>query len=427
MASDDFYYLYLKNTYGAWGGMIFQYDNWSGRWTAHSVACWLLKFHDSPIFLPLMNFGTLAALYLTLRNLIQKIFNSLSIKADGILLPGLTIMLITSFFFATFNIGESWFWYIIVITYMWSLICFLFLIHFIFSKTSNAGWIFASLAALFIGGASESFALIFMFLLVALFFFRNKIYPDGFKTFNNKIYIIFTLIFISFLIAYLAPGTDVRRSLLPHTTLLFKAWSYIKTLGKYFIMYLPAHAGYIFIFSFPWLLFGMKHLKGKFAIEEKRNILKKVSLFFLAFIALSLIPTTYVMSEAGPDRAMLLLSLFTAIYFAFLFAIGGTYVQPVKLFKILSVVICDFSILVMLIFVYAQSELTNNFSDAYDKRMAKIEIAKEKRITGFISVSPLPESGMLYWEELSSDSTYFVNRHFQKGLGLPFNVITAKK
>src|SRR4051812_39754071 len=67
LASDDFYYLYLKNNYGAWGGMIYQYENWSGRWTAHSVACSLLSFWQNKYFLAVINLTTLAALYLTIR------------------------------------------------------------------------------------------------------------------------------------------------------------------------------------------------------------------------------------------------------------------------------------------------------------------------------------------------------------------------
>src|SRR4051812_7775290 len=97
LASDDFYYMYLKNTYGAWGGMAWQYDHWSGRWSAHSVACWLLSFSDKKNFLLVLHMLTLGGLYISIRALLSKIFSRLAVQGTNILLPGLSILFIISF------------------------------------------------------------------------------------------------------------------------------------------------------------------------------------------------------------------------------------------------------------------------------------------------------------------------------------------
>jgi hypothetical protein len=305
LVSDDFYYLYLKNHFGAWGGMLFQYKNWSGRWTAHWIACSLLSFSKNSFFLPLLNLTTLGCLFLVIRSSLKKIFAALNIPAD-IMLPGFSLLLITAFFFATFSIGESWFWYIIVITYMWSLIAFLFLLNFIFDAGRNYRWILAIPAAIFIGGASESFALVFIVLLFIIVFIKRKRESIFSKKIFLKAMILLVVLAGSFFVSWLAPGTEIRRSLLPQTTLGFKVTSYVKSIARYFIFYLPKHAGYIFIFSFPWLFLG-EYMRSRFSIAELNRSMKKCSVIFLLSLAVLYIPTTYIMSDAGPDRALLLL------------------------------------------------------------------------------------------------------------------------
>ena len=43
IAGDDYFYLWLKNTFGAWDGMIYQYNQWSGRWAAHWIGCTMIS------------------------------------------------------------------------------------------------------------------------------------------------------------------------------------------------------------------------------------------------------------------------------------------------------------------------------------------------------------------------------------------------
>jgi hypothetical protein len=429
LASDDFYYLYLTNKYGALDGMIFQYANWSGRWSAHFLACTFLVFWKSAFFLPAVDLITLGGLYISMRSGLKKIFSKLEVNANGVLLPGLTIALITALFFASFSIGESWFWYIIIITYMWSLIAFLFICNYLFSESHNTfdtAWVF--ICALFIGGASESFALIFVLILITTGVYgyrKNSEIPN-----HKKIFMVTGLILISFLISVAAPGTEIRRSLLPQTDVLFKIITVIKSLVKYFIYYLPRHAGFIFLFSFPWLLFGNRFLKNKFSRQELMNVARICTYVFLIGLIVIYLPTVYIMSDAGPDRALLLVSFITVLYASIFFSVTGAILVPLKGFRIISTIIGDLSILVLIIFIYFQTTITGKFAGEYDKRINYLlekkksydDASSKGNSLGMIEVERLPESGMLYWEDLSPDTSYFTNKHLKAGLDLPYTV-----
>ena len=429
LAGDDFFYLWLKNTYGAWDGMLYQYREWSGRWTAHSIGCAMISWWKKPLFLPLINTVTIASLFFSLKMLIENILSEIKIDAGKSLIYPLTFSLIACFFFSSYSIGETWFWYIIIITYLWSIISFIFLLNCVFSRKDDAiNYLLIAVFSTFIGGASESYALIFILGLFAILIYRWK----TLKTFPHlknskvdsrdlKIIVALIILSISFAFSAFAPGTEIRHSMLPQTTVSEKLFAEIKAYIKFFVRFLPGKILYIILFSTPWFFFGSVYLKDRFSIARSIEIIRNSSLLFLVVLAVMLIPTTFVMSETGPDRALSIVSITTAIYFTILFSFLGIIIGINK--KVVNKILFFLSFsssLVLIYTMYSQYKLTSRFADAFTDRMNTIENAKKNNFTGILELKKMPSEGMLYWDEVSIDTSYFTNKHLRDGLGVAF-------
>src|SRR3982751_2462343 len=99
MAGGDYYYLWLRNNFGTAGGMLYQYDHWSGRWSAHLAGCWLIKYWRSMWMMPALHMVTLALLYFAIKGSIKKVFSRLIIHSDNFSHSLLSLFLASAFFF----------------------------------------------------------------------------------------------------------------------------------------------------------------------------------------------------------------------------------------------------------------------------------------------------------------------------------------
>ena len=425
LASDDFYYLYLTNKYGAWNGMLYQYQQWSGRWSAHFAACLILKLHLLPYLLFYVYLITLLVLFTALRKsfLLAHSYFQMSIPTNRI--NELTLLLITSFYFATYNIGETWYWFIIVITYFWSLITFFIILNNVFSKSKGfINYFYLVLAALYSGGASESYAIISFALLLILLIYLMKFLniTIGDPT-SVKLILALGVIFLSLSFSAFAPGTAVRYSMLPHPPFVEKIWIAIKALMKFFIRYLPQKIFYLTLFSLPMLFIGSYYGNEKYEKLRRRMQLMNSTIIFIILIILMFVPTAIIMSETGPDRALSIISLTTAIYFAVVFYLLGTGLRfHTKLSKIFVLISGALIGLFMCLTLFNQYKLSKKFVTEYDIRATLLQGKKVNNQTQLFELNKLPPSGMLYWEEISKDTSYFVNQHLKLGLNLPFSV-----
>ncbi len=425
IASDDFYYLYLSDKFGAWNGMLYQYQLWSGRWSAHFFACLLLKIHTLPYFLFFVYIFTLLVMYLAFRKSFLLLHSYLQLSIPTNLINELTLLIITSFYFSTYSIGETWYWFIIVITYLWSLISFFIILNNVFSKKQGfLNYLFLILAALFSGGASESYAIISIVLLLTILVYRLKILSVSLKDFtSSRLILAIVIITISLSFSAFAPGTSIRYSMLPHPPFLEKLWIALKALLKFFIRYLPQKIFYLTLFSLPWLFIGSFSGNEKYQKFRMRIQLLNSTIIFLLLIVLMFIPTAIIMSETGPDRALSVISLTTSIYFAIVFYLLGTGINfQDKRSKVFILVSGTLIGVFLCLTIYNQYSITKYFSSAYENRISILQENKINRQSLIMELEKLPSSGMLYWEEISKDTSYFVNQHLRLGLDLPFSV-----
>jgi hypothetical protein len=425
ISGDDFFYLWLKNNFGAWDGMLYQYKAWSGRWTAHSIGCELVSHWRNPFFLPVINLVTISMLYFTLKFFLTRMTVFLKIQCEKKIIPALVILLITTFFFTSYSIGETWFWYIIVLTYLWSIIAFIALLDCIISekKTPFVGLLIIIFST-YIGGASESFALIFLGIISFLILYRRiKLKYQLNSTINLKLILALIVLTISFSFNAFAPGTEIRHSLLPVTPFTDKIWIVLKAFIKFLIRFIPDKSIYIILFSAPWLMFGSIYLKNKYTEKHVIKLIKRISIIYLVAIMFMFIPTAFVMSETGPGRALSIISLSTTAYFALLFSLLGIFIDFKKpASKSIYFILTGLSICVLIFTIYTQFIITNKFSEASDERIRIIEKAKADNFKGILELKKLPPEGMLYTDEISEDTSYYSNKHLREGLELPFAV-----
>ena len=187
------------------------------------------------------------SMYLAFRKSFLLLHSYLQLSIPTNLINELTLLIITSFYFSTYSIGETWYWFIIVITYLWSLISFFIILNNVFSKKQGfLNYLFLILAALFSGGASESYAIISIVLLLTILVYRLKILSVSLKDFtSSRLILAIVIITISLSFSAFAPGTAIRYSMLPHPPFLEKLWIALKALLKFFIRYLPQKIFYL--------------------------------------------------------------------------------------------------------------------------------------------------------------------------------------
>ncbi len=430
-AADDYYFLFLEKTKGAIGGTIFQYSDFSGRWLCHFVTLMVLKLSGFKYFLAAFFLFTFGILYLILSSLFYKIYNWSDIEETDFNSDFPPLLIIASLVLCSFSVGENWFWFMSVMTYGWSLIFALILVNLYLNNKkrfyTSTLLIFSSL---YIGSASESFAV--LIILFSILFVTFKIRSVGIENFksnpkNQALILSMVLIFASFLISTLSPGTFHRNDLLPSLTLLQKTEVLFRSFGKILLIYIPSKIHLFAILGLPWMAFGF-YLQEMIQDRNQtiiRNLLLVLILTLVA-IPVCLFPTVFILGETGPARALLFITLVISVSTAIIFTLTGMFFKREShIIKITSIAFF-FSIIYLFYENIKQYRITKVFSETYDERLSRIEELRSADFTGIAELSPLPTSGMNYHIELSNDTAFFVNQHWKKGLQLKYNVVLAR-
>ncbi len=429
-AADDYYFISLNLNFGSVGGTLFQYKDFSGRWLCHFVSLLLLKFSEFKFFLTAYFLFTFGTLYLILSSFFYKIYTYFGIHEDDFNSDLPPLLFMATFFLCSFSIGENWFWFISVSTYIWSIIFALMLVNlYINNKKRFYRPALIVFASLYIGSASESFAAILI--LFSTLFMVFKIREEGIENFksnpkNKTLITSVILVFISFLISTLSPGTFHRNELLPSLSLIEKLSVLIRSFGKIFIQYLPSKLYLFILLSVPWLAFGF-YIQEITAITMK-NVLKNIGITIVLTaitILICLLPTVFILGEMGPARALSMITLVLTTSATIIFTLFGMLLRSES--QIIKVIHVAFFLIVTYLFYINIKEFraSKQFAESYDERIQKINDLKSSNFIGTLELSSLPTSEMLYNSELSYDSTYFVNQHWKKGLELKYNVVLA--
>jgi hypothetical protein len=323
-----------------------------------------------------------------------------------------------------------------VCTYLWSIIMSIILINIILhEKTRTVPYFTLAFAAIFIGGASESYALVNIFLLLTFciilnFSIKYFSWMSFFKNSqtNKKITIALIFLMASFIITMMAPGNEVRYSALPKVSFDQTMWIQIKSFIKIIFIKTPVKFPYLLLFSFPWVILGIHFSSSKNKMVHAFLSIKKYIFFLLTLIFIFLIPTSFIMSELGPDRALSQISFLISIFFASAFFYFGYSVElnntMIKFLKTGTVI---FSMGFLVFHILSQFQTEKKYAIAYDERMRLLSNLKTIKRTNEMALEPLPYPGMIYSAEISEDTSYFTNNFLEYALHLNFNVKKKNK
>lgn len=403
ISGDDFFYLGLTQEHGVNGAMLYQYEHWSGRWSAHWIGCALIGLTKYYLFLPALLITTLLLFIHSVDLFVKKFTENLSLVQR----LSVSTLIAAAFFFGCFSVAETFFWYIIVFTYLWSIIAgnyLLYLIYFGRKNKMTVGGII--IAAAYIGGAAESLSLFYLLLVSTLLVISWKRNP-GIKA-NSFLLIALGTLLIASLIAYLAPGTFVRNSLMPETGISDRMFTLIKSFVKSLLAIYGNKILFLLCFLIP--------ISAVVTIPSSPGLRSSLLIYF-SLMVIALAPTALVMSEQGPARALAIVALISLL-FVLIVLLKYRSQNADVIYSLASLA----GAIYLLVSIVQQHEKVNVFAQAYDQRMDYLLKLKQNNFTGIADLKPLPDAGWLYHEEISEDTAHYNNKHLVYGMQLGFAV-----
>jgi hypothetical protein len=291
----------------------FYYLNFNGRFISHLFLCSVFSLFTDPGLLFIYRFLMLFVFIASLAHLIKNYLILFRQKNISTARSFFIAAFITSFLFFFFLAGrmELWFWVSSTGVYLAGLITGMNAFALLFAEKQTKFQIIAAAFLFFItGGFSETFAIMFLLVLLYLDF---KIIRKDPRFARQKKVINFMLagIVTGLMINLLSPGTHHRLTTLQDFGILYAfkntthslAFSFLRY--KYFLVELILTGAFLLYahFHFPKAPTGWKHFL-------------KSAIPVIIFISISFFIPCYILSDIVPDRAASL-GYFAGVLFLF--------------------------------------------------------------------------------------------------------------
>jgi len=429
-ATDDYHFLHNLHQFGIWNGMIHEYNSWSPRFASVLMTHLFLRIQDSwgigyllfgILSLVLVTFSVYSFLRMVDTHLSKVLlFSFRNLKPiDQI---SIALFISSIWFLGTFRIGETWFWLCSASTYLWSNAFFMILISRLFKKYSTTfDYPVLVLCAYYIGGSCGPISLITLTILGILLFStsskNNYLFDLNASLLRRKI--VFSLVVLGgfFLIQYLAEGNRIRETFFQRVSLMGSLVLNMKMTGIILIKRLPLSLLIDLILTFP--VVGIVRTKNK---AEPKKWFKTIFLVtFSYFMAIFLFQwsITYKTQDVGAFRTLFFVQTLTLLYCGVFWMLAAKFgvlhkIQGIQ-HKIGSGILTIYLIVLSAILI-KETTVTKRYHQACIGRVSYVKQSCNAK--NVVEVNPLPESGMLYSSELSTDTAYFSNVHFKQGLNL---------
>ena len=421
-AADDHWYAYNVKTKGIIDAAIYVYQTWTPRPAKMLLINCIMSVFDERIALFLFGIVALLLFVVVVKKFFELIFVKLQAEVSNFDLYNLSISFTALFFFSCFSIAETWFWFCSAIAYLFAIVMALWGTYFfITGKGKLLNLCLSILCFLYLFGAAELLAASIAFLMVIgtlVYLLKNRT-----EAFKNKYWPQFSIItFIGLIVVgfvYLGVGTQFRKSLMPEASVFNGVKAEIISFGILFIKKIPMRLPYILLTGLPFVLLGSKIKELPYKIS---SMVIKSSVAFVVISSLILLPSSYVMSELAPDRALTLICLLLAAYSALIFiVIGFKYSNSISFQKTVFV-LSVFTFIFLGYTAFSQINIVGKYFDAVKVREEKVLAAKQNNFKGVLIVDSLPYSGMLYNDELATDTADHRNKFYKMYYGLEFGV-----
>jgi len=429
IAIDDFYFLANVKEHGVIKGTIIEHSLWSGRWVSVFLNQLVLSFYNYKYFLFIFGIFTFGFFIYSVNRLINNInviFKLASLNTYQSI--NISIFIISALFYSTVKIDETWFWLCASCTYLYSIIMLLLGSSALISpKKTYTNTLICSISFIYVGGSCEPLALLVILILTIILFISKLGIFANYKSNILTIRLLNALFccLISFIILYIAEGNRVREQYFEEINIFHAFILNIKTTGMIILLRLPHIILPVLLFSITAYYLGYKNSNNN-TINKKniKNLIATVLFLYFAIIFLYQFPVTYATQDIAAYRALFPISLFSLMASGIIFyGLGCIKCLKISIFK-LAILLSLFTIIGINIYVSVyQMKLLPQYTKSYDDRI--ILLMANKNNTAVLKVKSLPNSGLLYSAEISTDSLYFANKHLKKGLGLNSSVVLS--
>lgn len=431
LATDDFYFIWDVQQHGIIKGVTSQYMEWCGRYAATffmDAMYWFGGLDQSRYFIfPFLSLPLLIGGLYRLFGLIASA-KSLQLSKKQVLLLSLSFTALL--YFLSIDIGETWFWYCSLSSYLWSIIAFVWGTVFLFGNGILRN-IAAALCFIYIGGSSEVYCVIYG-LLLFVFLCDRYLKQKNAKLFfadalNRRILFISGIFALAFSVFLIAPGNYLRDELFPTRSFSHAFFITAKSIIKFSFLYLPSKLAYIIAFAMPFFFIGKALSKNNTAAFSLQQLILRASALFGGLLLLFFYMVAYVMIETGPARVWFIVSFLLAAYCCFVsFCTGYAGVLKGSTGKLLQYGSVFLGLLLLLFHLCTQVPTAQAYAHAADARIMQLEVLKQRiQKDTVIRLDLLPSAGMLYSGEIQTDTAHFTNKELRLAEGLKFHVVTA--
>jgi hypothetical protein len=430
ISTDDFYHMSYVEKNGVLRLISYSYLKWSGRFATFGMIGLMFKLLlNHPDYFFLVPLFSLLLLVTGVYLLLQQLADLYAFRMDGWMKFILSLSFTLLLFFMSFDIGETWFWCSGIAAYLLNIVACIWGLFFILrQKTTWLNRAAIVICFVFVGGSMEVYALFFLLMLLGFSIYRFKKHPVHFlkNELDQQLILAQVFLAIGFLTLVIAPGNYMRDQLFPEHNVWLSFFIAAKSLAKFFIFYLPSHVHYLIAFTFPFFFAG-KQFRSFHDVFSTRffSFVKRVSLYFIAFLLVFSYLLAFIMCETGPARLWFLVSFFFSVYTcAISFYAGYCGVFSLRWEQVVQLLSGTLAFLVLAYSVIQQSNLASRYSASFDEREKILREFNRRGIRDTVLVLPsLPPAGMLYPAEISNDPGHYKNQHLSEGYKLIFRVI----
>ena len=423
LVPEDYYAVAGNHRSGPWQQAVQVCQQWGGRLFSYWISFLLLQAHEQGIGFTWYYLVCMVIILLSVNSILKSLSerNVVSIpEADRL---AVTAVLYIMLFYLTPGIEESWFWAGASSSYLGGLVTALAGLALVLPlKKSRIRILLAALCFFYSCSASEPFALmIIMFLTVSIFFLAAR------KSRHTLYWLLIPAMaaLSGFLFMFLAKGTTDRWLAMPELDLWIKSKRWAGAVVKFYLFHFPPLLLTSLLTGSFWIYISGK-VRIRFMEKFNSGFRKKSGWLLAAYfivMALSFLPSCYVMGEAGPLRSWHHTGLYQVVFFSLFYLIAAPVVLNRTAFiKNHFTLLLGGLTLAHVIFLLVQVSQTIRYSDAVDQRMSRIQQLKSGSFTGTAHFSKLPPSGYLFSAEISRDSSRAPNSFLKGSLELGFDV-----
>jgi len=435
--SDDYQYYDIIRKQGWLESFRYYYTHQTIRWSAlfifNSLFFLSHSFYDDHLIIFVFHLLSMAllvyALFLMLSNICRLILKELPALFYRLIF---SVFFAASFYFATFQIAESWFWILSNLIHLQNIIVSILGIAFVI-KLNKKIWdhVAVVICFIYVGGAAENYS-VFLLVILSLLLFYLRFYRKDPKSENCKpiitgILIAIVSMLISFIVNISGPGIPARLAEC-HMQVPYANPDLAGEMGNFILNVVIQNKNLTFLLlSSLWIFAGTVAKIEALRLRKEKNkfSFSRTAGFLLASLVIVCIgityPLYYAFNAIGPERAMSAISLMLTIIFCLFFLYMGLRLS-IKHAYVVMIVISLSSIALLSYYVVKQYKITHAYAENYDSRCIYLESLPHVNVQDTIEVKGLPDSGMLPNGDITDDPDHFININFMKALGLNFKV-----